>query len=319
MGKKYNYIKKGKTPDVRTIQVLTGACPSEIEKVIERNVERFQRSHTVELAEDLPELNRMTEEYHTWLTESLSNLSAHLKTLEENNSLTSSEKEIIVKRTLKEVRKALESYIPDGEFPKTFLDIFEMQKHESLIHFDAFSDYYFKELGKDDKNYTKGYLHTLLSADYIFSRENSEKYSLLIFLSFYEAYVKRIIGMAFIEYTRNHTIEEEWADEKWAEMIRNYAENVKLPDAKSCYFTELQRWFKGDISEIVKRLLILTLPKDEYEDFYQKRSLVEKKKLRSEGCNGIPQPPIEILSPPLIEQFFLLRDSSYTNLISFSN
>jgi len=178
-----------------------------------------------------------------------------------------------------------------------------------------FRDFYFKSLGGQD-NHTKEYLLAFLSQDYLFDKEG-ESYSLLIFLSFYEAYVKRMAGMAYIDYVKRKKALEDWPDEAWAEAVLDYAKRVKVPDAKSCYFMELQRWFKGDITEIVERLLLRTLPKEESEDYRQKRSLIEKKKLRSGGCTEIPGPPIDIPNPALTANFFLLEDSIYPNIITF--
>jgi hypothetical protein len=357
VGKKYNYIKKGKPFDVRTIYTLISADTKEIDALLKRNVKIFQRKHTVEYAENLEELNILVREYSQWLKQQVVAVQGRLNSMSKTGNLNSFIKERVIKRTLKAVKESLEKYSFNDGASEHFIEILEIQKRESLNNFDTFMEYYYHEISIDTQNYTKQYLYTMLQTDYLFTVEKPktlyafndiprygytkeplsyyeesispklhfgdeinyvEAYSLLIFLSFYEAYVKRMVGMAFIEYAKIYKIEEEWLDEKWAEEILDYVDNVKLTDAKSCYFAELQRWFKGDISEIIERLLFLTLPEN-FRGFRQKASLIEKKRLRSGYCNNTPEPPVEIPSPPLIEQFFLLRDSTYTNLISFSS
>ena len=357
MGKKYNYIKKGKSFDVRTIYTLISANKEEIDALRERNVKLFQKEHTVEYSENLEELNILVKEYSQWLKQQVMAVRGRLNSMPKTGNLNSFIKERIIKRTLKAVKEALEKYSFNDGTPESFIEILEIQKRESLNNFNTFMEYYYHEISIDTQNYTKQYLHTMLHTDYLFVVEKpktlyafndipryryikeplsyyeksvyprlhfgddvnyAEAYSLLIFLSFYEAYVKRMVGMAFIEYAKSYNVEKTWFDGEWAGEILDYTSKVKLTDAKSCCFTELQRWFRGDISEIIERLILLTLP-EEFRVAHQKASLIEKKRLRSGYCNNIPEPPVEISSPPPIEQFLLLRDSTYTNLISFSD
>ncbi len=356
MGKKYSYIEKGKPLDVRTIFTLITASKEDIDVLVERNVRNFQREHTIKYSSHLKELAVLVKEYTQWLKQQIMTVQNRLHSPSNVSSLNSYIKEGIVKRTLKQVRVSLEKYTFKEGAPESFIETLEMQKNEALENFDVFMRYYFNEVSIDTQNYTKLYLYTMLHTDYLFAVEKpktlyafniiprysytkeplsyyeesiyprlhfgdninyTEAYSLLIFLSFYEAYIKRMVGMAFIEYARTHKIEEEWHDKEEVQEILGYVNNVKLTDAKSCYFTELQHWFKGDISKIIERLLLLTLP-EAFRVARQKASLIEKKRLRSEYCSNVPTPPVEILSPPIIEQFVLLRDSTYPNFISFS-
>jgi hypothetical protein len=53
-------------------------------------------------------------------------------------------------------------------------------------------------------------------------------------------------------------------------------------------------------------------PVDEiHKDPYQKATLIDKKMLKSDKCDEVLEPPVTISSPPLIEDFSLLKDSHY--------
>jgi hypothetical protein len=134
-------------------------------------------------------------------------------------------------------------------------------------------------------------------------------------LSFYEAYIKRIIGLALLDFAKRRFLyvqanSDDVAPYEQAKHILKYVKNMKAPQAKSCYFKDLKKWYKGEISEFIERFMMA--PVDEIRRIeLQKATLIDKKMLKSDKCDEVLEPLVTISSPPLIEDFSLLKDSHY--------
>ncbi len=317
------YISVEKSFDIRTLEIIMNGTKEEISKLIERNIERFYSAHLVQYAEDLPTLNKLKKNYCHQLKEKISATETKLASTNNGKQFTSSQASDIFIRTIHAVENELRNLsvdiFPSQELQENISGTFAYQKDEALMHFSMFIDQYISDLKSETNKYLKKYVQTMIQHGYIFSSGDSDdNYSLLIFLSFYEAYAKRIIGLSLLDYAkenrgllRSELKSSEDADRQLAKDILHYADSVKVPDAKSCYFIELQKWFKGEIEEFIERFMIITVD-ETYIIPYQKKTLIDKKKLRSGKCTDIIEPPFVIPSPSIIDSFFLLSDSHYT-------
>ncbi len=310
------YIDSSKDFDVRTLVILMNGNDEALQELIERNVERYHRAHTVEYSENLSELESLVAAYHSQLLNKIKMTRDRLQSTMNTEEVSPQEATMVFIDTLKAVERELEHFaigsVLSSELAEIADETFYIVKNDSLGHLSMFIDQYLSDLSEDSDNYMKKYIFTLIQHGYLFEH-GGKQLSLLVFLSFYEAYVNRIVGLTLIQTVKEHKAEIRALlpiDELGVEKILQYAGSVSVPDAKSCYFTEFQKWFKGDISEFVKQFLIKNVEED-YRIPYQKTSLIDKKKLRSEKCLDVPPPPISIPSPQPIGEFFLISDSHY--------
>ncbi len=315
------YVPINKNFDVRTLEILMRGVDIEVKELIKRNVSRFKDAHLTSYAENLDKLNILTREYEQKLKENIEATMKRLASTYDGQNISDAEAAKIFKDTIAAVDSTLGALEPDiffGENLSSLLeDEFIHQKKDARSHFSMFVDQYENDLDVNTPNYMKKYINVMIGHGYIFEKE-SQRYSLLVFLSFYEAYVKRIVGLCLLStFDKDHRgalkklIQSEDSDErKEAENVLEFVEGMKVPLAKSCYFSNFQKWFKGDISEFIERFLISSV--DEAHSIpYQKKTLLDKKMLKSKKCSDMVEPPITIPSPTLIDNFFLLRDSRY--------
>ena len=306
--------------DIRTLKILIRGIDKEIEVLIERNSSRFYDARLIEHAENLEVLNHLTKKYEQQLREKIGITVKRLASTDNGHDLSNVEAADIFLRTIDAVDVALaELDATDfftGDFQPLIEDELKFQIDESKIHLAMFIKQYSSELKINTDNYLKKYISTMIQHGYIFEKE-MQKYSLLVFLSFYEAYVKRITGLALLSFVKSDKKDllaqmksSNVEESTQAKEILHFAENMSLPAAKSCYFTELQKWFKGEISEFTKRFLMLQVD-EEHRVHLQKNTLVDKKMLRQDKCSSIVEPPVSIANPPLIDEFFLISDSHY--------
>ena len=310
------YIDVDKDFDLRTLEVLMYGDDEEKQELIERNVRRFSDAHTVQYSEATSELTIMVNTYRSRLQSRIESTRNRLKSTMNAETLSLREATDIFIHTLNAVRTELENFniksVLSEELSEIAEDIFEGMRNDSLQHLSMFIKQYTSDLSGDSENYMKKYVYTLIEHGYLFELRD-RRLSLLVFLSFYEAYVNRIIGLTLIQAVKDHESEIQVLlsiDELGVEQILNYAETVSVPDAKNCCFTEFQKWFKDDILEFVKRFLIKNVDKA-YHIPYQKSSLIDKRMLRSDKCLDTPLPPIIIPSPQTIKGFFLISDSHF--------
>jgi hypothetical protein len=315
-----HYIRIDKKFDIGTLYVIMRNDNSEIKKLIQRNTHYFYTAHTVEYAEDTKTLSDMTAEYEDNLREKIEVAKLRLASTTSGQSIGFSEASAIFKRTIRAVENELKAIEADsffvGELGDKIEDDFEQQKDESLNHLSMFIGQYTSDLDVSDENYMKKYIHTMINHGYLFEK-NNQTFSLLVFLSFYEAYIKRIIGLALLDFAKGNrrflnaqAKSDDVATYEQAKHILKYVNNTKTPQAKSCYFKDLQKWYKGEISEFIECFMIA--PVDEIHKIeYQKATLIDKKMLKLNKCDEVLEPPVTISSPPLIEDFSLLQDSHY--------
>jgi len=310
------YISIDTNFDIRTLEVVMYGEKKALKELLERNTMRYRDSHIIEYGENLSELDAIVDTYRSKLASKVASAIKRLKSTENTEKATSLEASYIFINSVNAVKNELENFSLDtvlsDELCDLVADIFETEKNEALIHLSMFIEQYTASLSIEGDNYMKIYVYTMINHGYLFN-EDGKRLSLLVFLSFYEAYVNRIVGLTLIravnEY-RTKILELETIERVGVSEIIQYAKNVSVPNAKSCYFTEFQKWFKGNISEFIKRFLIFTVD-EEHRIPYQKATLVDKKKLRSDACSDVPLPPISIPSPPVIGEFFLISDSHY--------
>lgn len=293
------YVQIDKNFDVRTLEVLIKGIDEEIEVLVKRNVTRFHDEHLVDAAENLDVLKLQTNEYEEQLRQKIDTTMKRLASTDNGLNLTEKEARKIFEKTL----NAVEDAIQEIEIEKLFAD--ELQyvlsdeytcnKNESITHFNMFMKQYHGELNTNTDNYLKKYITTMIKHSFIFDKDG-EQYSLLVFLSFYEAYMQRIIGLTVLSSVKSGNIH--------SEEIMQYAENITAPLVKSCYFTKMQKWFKGEISEFIERFLMVQVDEKHRID-YQKNTLIDKKMLKQGKCDSVVEPPIIIPTPSLVNQFFL--------------
>ncbi len=314
------YIPIDKDFDIRTLEILIKGTNKEIEDLIKRNTSRFYDTHLVAHAENLDALNHLIKEYKQQLREKIGITVKRLASTDNGHNLSNVEAADIFLRTIKAVDAALAKVDANDFFTGDLQPLIEdellFQINESRTHLAMFISQYSSELNTNTDNYLKKYISTMIRHSYIFEKEK-QKYSLLVFLSFYEAYVKRVVGLALLAFAKSNKRElvaqmKSGNDDESAQTkeILHFAESMSVPATKSCYFSELQRWFKGEITEFIERFLMIQVD-EEHRVHLQKNTLIDKKMLRQDKCSSIVEPPVIISSPPLIDKFFLISDSRY--------
>lgn len=315
------YVKTNRTFDVRTLEILILGTDKDVDDLIKRNVARFKNAIVLSYAEQPDELDVLTREYERELKNKIDAAMKRLATTSDNGQkISCADTATIFKDTISAVYSALielEPHIFFSERLSTLLeDEFTYQKEESISHFSMFFGQYKGDLEMGSTNHMNKYINIMIRNGYVFEKDGL-RYSLLIFLSFYEAYVKRIVGITLLSFAKENKRylkkllnSESDNNKEELELVLDFVQHTKIPLVKSCYFTDFQKWFKGDISEFIKRFLMR--PVDESHSIpYQKKTLVDKKMLNSEECLSVIEPPIIISSPAIIDSFFLLRDSHY--------
>ncbi len=333
MGKKrVGYITIEKDFDVRTLLILMLGTQTDIQELINRNNDRFRKANIIKYADEPETLEKITSEYKENLSSKISTVKQRLASLDNGKHLNQQDANKCFMDSIQAVKDSIEELfvkVPN-ELQEEFDQGFEYHKSESLVHLNMFISHYSDELSTTKGNHMEGYVYTMMQYGYLFEpAQGNNNYSLLVFLSFYEAYAKRIVGLSLLDLSKSRIkvlIEEKTYqrdntfDEKAIEALNStlallkdnleYLEKTTRPMAKSCYFVELQKRYKGDIREFIKRFLIDEVD-EENKIPYQKSTLIDKNMLRSGKCNRIIDPPVNIPTPPLIKEFFQISDSHY--------
>lgn len=150
-----HYIQTDKSFDIRTLWVVMSSNDIEIERLIERNTNRFRIRHTAKYAEDTKTLSDLTAEYEDELRKKIETVKLRLASTANGQSVSLSEASAIFKRTIQAVKNELDSTMVNsffqGELGAKLEDDFGYQKNESLTHLSMFIEQYNSDLDISDE------------------------------------------------------------------------------------------------------------------------------------------------------------------------